>query len=101
MARRTLNRPDHPPFPTSADDVMYIHTYCALKNDAAACRLKALFAAALRRSCFAETPTSQALWQGYAALESQAEADYQDARRAGELLFAWHGTKATEVSPCA
>ena len=102
MARRTpTRRPDLPPFPWEgrrAGDIRYIHAYCALKNDAAAARLTAMRETVLRKSKFAETPSSHALWQGFITTDAAAKKDFTDARRAGELLFCWHGTRATEVS---
>lgn len=99
MARRTpTRRADLPPFPRRAGDIRHIYAYCALKNDAAAARLTAMREAVLRKSKFAETPAALALWQGFLATEAAAEKNFKDACRAGELLFCWHGTKATEVS---
>lgn len=94
MAKQPL--PPYPKRPTGGETPFFIWAYCALKGDASASRLKALWEkAALAKS--KRNEDENALWNGFNTVNEAAKADYLDARKRGELLFAWHGTKATEV----
>lgn len=91
----------HPPFPSTPKDkgdMRFIWAYCALKEDASASRLMALYDKAQATNTHRNTGTSHALWEGYYLVNEQARNDFREAQRKGELLFAWHGTKATEVN---
>lgn len=91
----------HPPFPRAPKDngdPRFIWAYCALKLDASASRLNALHTKAMTRTTTHQNGNEEALWQGFFTVNEQARGDYREAKLRGELLFAWHGTKATEVT---
>lgn len=93
MARRTPTQ--HPPMPRCEGDPKYIFAFCALKADAAASRVEALARAADKQGA---ASTAEALWAAFGALHRDKTEDLGRARKYGQLLFCWHGTRATEVA---
>lgn len=88
----------HPPFPAlpAKGTPDHIYAFLALKADAARSRLVPMQAAEWARK--GSTAKSLTIGAAIGALDHQVHEFITDARKGGELLFCWHGTKATEVA---
>lgn len=91
----------HPPFPTvsgSPGHIQYIYALIALESDAANSRIDALYTAEIKKNKFRSgAPAAKALWEAHCALREQARKQFKDARDGGQLLYAFHGTKAFQA----
>jgi len=95
MTRRTT--PAHPPFPQAPaghDRARHALVFSALKHDASASRVRALALAAWNKG---QKNTEEALWDAFSSLIHERDRALGNAQKCGQLLFCWHGTKATEV----
>lgn len=88
----------HPAFPTlpSGRSTKHIFAFFALTSDAAADRLITARQAEWKRK--GNTSKAQTLTAAITALERTIREDVREAKKDGELLFCWHGTKAFEVA---
>jgi hypothetical protein len=86
-----------PPIPESGS-IKFICAWWYLETEAAGAKLEALRDAEWRRSNFKMTGTAWALNAALHAIRDVKNANLHAAKCAGELLFCWHGTKATEVA---
>jgi hypothetical protein len=75
---------------------MNIYAFSALKSDAARSRLVPMLEAEWKRK--GSTAKSKTISAAICALDLVIDSDVRQARKDGELLFCWHGTKATEVA---
>ncbi len=88
----------HPPFPAEPKlgcGAENIFALVALEKDAAASRISALCTGANKRSKWKKTPHTNSLFLAEFALIEAANQNFKKARDFGQLLFCWHGTKAT------
>jgi hypothetical protein len=84
--------------PEAGADIKYILAYAVLKDDAALQRLEAMRDAEWRRSKWTDTPVSLSLSAAISAIPYSIKSVMPSVVGCGELLFCWHGTKATEVA---
>lgn len=84
--------------PVSDAEIKHILTYAVLKDDAALRQLEAMRDAEWRRAKWADTPVSLALSSAINELPAAIERNLRAVKSCGELLFCWHGTKATGVA---
>lgn len=90
-----VKKPAFPPFPALPAPavgrfITHIYTYRLLKADAAWARLVALRPPKDRE-------TDEAMWEALNALQSCIHEYALNAQQRGELLFCWHGSKATTI----
>lgn len=88
----------NPPFPALPPQGApgHIYAFLVLKADAARARLVPMLEAEWKRK--GSTAKSLTLSAAIGALDHQIGGDIHTARKNGELLFCWHGTRATEVA---
>jgi hypothetical protein len=88
----------HPRFPDGpgpSQSVTHIFAIVALECDAADSRLLALYLAEMKRKNFSgQTEKTRALWEAFIAVREKANTNFVQAKKYGQLLYAFHGTKA-------
>ena len=84
--------------PAEGAQIKFILAFVVLESDAALRKLEAMRDAEWQRAKWADTPTSRALSAAITELPLTIRKYALSAAHAGELLFCWHGTKATEVA---
>jgi hypothetical protein len=84
--------------PKDDAEIKYILAYSALKADAALRKLEAMRDAEWRRAKWADTPVTLALSAAISELPFAIGRIMASVVSCGELLFCWHGTKATGVA---
>jgi hypothetical protein len=88
----------HPRFPDGpgpGQNVTHIFAFVALQCAAADSRLLALYLAEMKKRNFSDqSEKASALWEAFIAVREKASAKFIKAKEHGQLLYAFHGTKA-------